>query len=504
MLKGFKQSVRRKVIFFQRNRRKKIKALHIDSKQLKEREQYYAALVNEMKKEMQQIACRDICVKSKKEFTDYDILSYNGDCMGKVFKKDGKIYRGVYADSCESFIKLWKTGLLQVLGAHHLIPVTDISEYSLPEYPIILQHQTVSMWPSCLWNDSMIADACILISLIRQIAETVGYTLHDGHLNNVTFHQGKPVFTDIGSIVENHRQKTACSSEIVFSGCYRLLFEQLDNTVLSRNQVYDENNNLIWIAPRYYDELTREYYYCYKAFKRFHFFHSSLTAKSIIRSIFEYHDIRPEYLDLLFKDCTKTKSVPVYAEEEQIIEEIRNLNSDAVSLVDIGGTAGRFAARVADEFSMDIHALEYNKNFSETAYKYLKERDMHVDTLLFHYLYGGSTDIRLLIQADIAVAIDITHNVFVYQHYRVDSLLNSLSKLAKKYVILSYYPYRKAPARYDQICDEHGKESLEEFKRTFEHFFKLLSCKEYKWLKNENEDDICFIFVGQVKHETIA
>ena len=247
--------------YIKRSREKgHIRPVHVSGAELKDRSNHYGGIVEDFVREMN--ACAETFEADfprNERLTDYEILSFNGDRMGKVLRKEGEIYRGIYRESADDFREMWKTGLLQTLSAHGWIPETEISGYYTDEYPIILKHRTVDMNASKLWSYNMVREAAIRISLIQNIARRAGFTLHDGHMNNVTFHEGKPVFTDIGSFVKDRGQNTVCNREIVFSGCYRCVFRQLGNFMLSRNQTYDESNNMIWMTPRYYDDLTEEY-----------------------------------------------------------------------------------------------------------------------------------------------------------------------------------------------------------------------------------------------------
>ena len=299
--------------YIKRSREKgHIRPVHVSGAELKDRSNYYGGIVEDFVREMNARAENfEADYPRNERLTDYEILSFNGDRMGKVLRKDGEIYRGIYRESADDFREMWKTGLLQTLSAHGWIPETEISGYYTDEYPIILKHRTVDMNASKLWSYNMVREAAIRISLIQNIARRAGFTLHDGHMNNVTFHEGKPVFTDIGSFVKDRGQTTVCNREIVFSGCYRCVFRQLGNFMLSRNQTYDEANNMIWMTPRYYDDLTEEYRLALRKFRAYHRFRSSAVIRRIIHRRFDCWNVRQEDVDVLFYAETGTAD-PTY------------------------------------------------------------------------------------------------------------------------------------------------------------------------------------------------
>lgn len=116
---------------------------------------------------------------------------------------------------------------------------------------------------------------------------------------------------------------------------------------------------------------------------------------------------------------------------------------------------------------------------------------MRGNTLEFHYLYGCDGVSRRAVQADLAIALDITHNVISYQQYRIDSLFNSLRKMTRRYVIVTYYPKRGIPERYIPISSEEG---IEEIKRCFQQFFELIEIKMI--VSDENKEDYGYFLSG--------
>ena len=497
--------IKRKARFFKRSHRSsQLHPVRISKSDMANCQEYYRSLIKRILHEMEEVRCMEPeAYKGQLLFENYVILSFNGDRMGKVFRKDGEIYRGIYRESCHAFKELWETGLLQVLASNGMIPKTEITGYYTEEYPIILKQEQVQIVASKLWKTQMIKDAAILISLIKAIAEEVGFTLHDGHMNNVTFHRGRPVFTDIGSFVKSTGQYTVCNKEILFSGCYRIVFQQLGDHILSRIQPYDEENNAIWLQPRYYDDLTREYYTALNRYMSYHRFRSSRLCRRILRRMFYSYDIKPEYIDLIFKSQSHENPeniVPeaIKADIDHVMRTLQKLELDFQSVVDTGGTMGLLGERLAEQYPVPATSLEYSDAASVNAYLFCKDKKINSNTLEFHYLYGCDDDSRKAVTADLAIALDITHNILSYQQYRLDSLLNSLMKLTRGYAVITYYPNRKTPEKYIPLGGENGHESMEEVKKCFQHFFELLYMEEMSPEERDKENQ-GYLMVGMVK-----
>lgn len=344
----------------------------------------------------------------------------------------------------------------------------------------------------------MIRDAAILISLINQVIKPQGFVLHDGHLNNVSFHKGKPIFTDIGSIVENHGQDTMCNREILFTAVYRLIFNNIGNSILKHVQLYDETNNAIWVRPRYYDDYTREYTSALRVFEHYHFWHSSSWYRKIIFKMFKCYDVRPEYIEILFPLLTDTTSLPsanILQDIDKLFELIEQAKLSLSSLVDMGGNHGEVASAFYEKYGRKATALECNDTDSMYVYKRFKENHQPLNTFIFHYLYGASVEKIDAIRSDIATCLDITHTCTAFQMYRPDSLFNSLSKISKKYVAISYYPNKQRSLKYIPYLLEDEKEDIQAFERVFNNFYKIIEKAELG--DNPQDSEYRIIYLGR-------
>ena len=427
------------------------------------------------------------------QFSDYKIASYNGDRMGKVLIKSGQIYRGIYSESCDDFYELWNTGILQVLGERGYIPRTEISEYYTKEYGLILHHDTVEMSASVIWTFSMLKDACIHAVLINTILKSFGFKLHDGHLNNLTFNKGKPVFTDIGSIVKDRGQLNYFEKELVFSGCYKMMFLQMGNSALSRVQVFDENNNSIWIFPRQYNDYQREYRFMLKQYKHNWRLNRLSLSRQIADKIFDGYEVKPEYIENLFSNSSFSpilKPIPNLNRDSQcIVDELRNMEFASVLL--FGGTGGQPIKSLLELPQVTkATCVEFEYAYAEEAYNYLKNNDLNANLYLYHHLYAADEDTIKLLQSDVVVANDIVNQVITVQKYKLDSLCKAVHKLTKKYALVTVYPYKINNSKYND--DVNIMDSMIE---AFQYFFALKNVIEIGD-KNEKES-FAVLLVGE-------
>lgn len=458
-----KKQLLKKARYIKRSLNNEMTAHSISKTEVHDRKQYYDSLLNTLYGTIHQYSDDSKpFTYGTVEFSGFSLLSLNGDRMGKVFTKDNVIYRGIYADRCGFFIELWETGLLQALSQHGLIPLTEISEYTLKEYPIILRHESVQIIPSKLWTREMIKEASAFVATIKACAERVGYTLHDGHLNNVTFHNGDPMFTDIGSFVKDNGQTTVCNKEIVFTGCYRLLFQSIGNCILSRIQPYDEETNALWLSPRYYDDLTHEYYYALKKYKQFHLFHSRGLTNKLIRNVFDLYDVRPEYIDVLFSDHDRVCEPRGIQDKRQtitsIVRYLKNTSITFKSFSDMGKNGGELAVSLYQAFGVPVITLETDDYAADYVYQKYKNKQINGNVFLFNYLFSCDSVSEDLVKGHVAIALDITNNAFTTQQFRLDSLISSLCKRSTEYILFTYIPGNSTNDKYIPMFDEEDSD----------------------------------------------
>lgn len=131
-----------------------------------------------------------------------DPASYT-DPNGYVYWQDGQVFRRIYPEKAPFIAGLLENPAVKRLIADgKLIPSTVTPS---DEPGLLLAHETI--WPRSYpheWCSPMLRDAGALIVDVASGLAEAGLALADGHPWNVLFHRGKPVFIDVGSIVEAH------------------------------------------------------------------------------------------------------------------------------------------------------------------------------------------------------------------------------------------------------------------------------------------------------------
>ncbi len=125
------------------------------------------------------------------------------DPNARVFEWQGEIYRGIVREKEEFFSSLVKSETFNSLQRKGWLINTAISGHSLAGYAFVLKHERVPFLSYCVeWPAVMLRDAALLTLNICYELAASALSLQDAYPWNVYFKFTRPVFIDIGSIVE--------------------------------------------------------------------------------------------------------------------------------------------------------------------------------------------------------------------------------------------------------------------------------------------------------------
>ena len=379
-----------------------------------------------------------------------ETVSAIGDQMGRVFRYHGLIYRGIYADSAEDFERLWNTGILQVLAEYRLIPEVRITGYRTDEFALVLGVEQVTIQENMVWSYAMVKDACILITLLKSLLNPFGFTLIDGHLNNVTFHKGNPMFVDIGSIIP--LGDNGFMTELVYAGVYRLAFGFIGNSMMYRLPTHDNANANMWVFPRQMNLLSREYLMASEVMKRYYLLRSGFFARHIVHKVFDLHDFEPQDIDLLFP-ITEEESGPTFPIDwNKAIAELDE-RRDTDQVITLFGTCGEAEAAMLDHDPYcKLTCMDFNEHRLDRCYLRLKDYRKDTAFYLYNYIYVLDEQAER-VKADLAICVDPLNDSGAFWPVKDNVLAYKLSRFADKYLVL-YYPVQDEK-RYQEFAQAH-------------------------------------------------
>lgn len=127
---------------------------------------------------------------------DFHPLSWT-DPNGRLFRRDGKLYRGIRPAREALYRDLFQRDVIQGLIDRNLLIDTSVVDWSTPEFPLVLEHRVVPVvsYPS-EWSAAQLRDAALLVLDLEQELRSHGLTLHDANPWNILFDATRPLFVD--------------------------------------------------------------------------------------------------------------------------------------------------------------------------------------------------------------------------------------------------------------------------------------------------------------------
>ena len=130
---------------------------------------------------------------------------YGVDKFSTVFLGEDCVYRVAGGVGQQVFTELNEQGLLPKLSSYGVIETSVAERFQRNGQPsIVLQHPRIPfVTHPAEWPPAMLRDAAVYLLELAMRLDEHGLMLKDGHLLNVTFHRGRPMFLDFGSITKS-------------------------------------------------------------------------------------------------------------------------------------------------------------------------------------------------------------------------------------------------------------------------------------------------------------
>lgn len=125
------------------------------------------------------------------------------DPNGRIFEWRGEILRAITSQATPFYQELLDKGLVQELHDKGLLVKTEITPFSLGNYGLVLKHYKIPFLTYCFeWPAPMLKAAALLTLDLNIRLVEADLILQDAYPWNVYFDSTRPVFVDLGSIVQ--------------------------------------------------------------------------------------------------------------------------------------------------------------------------------------------------------------------------------------------------------------------------------------------------------------
>ena len=435
-------------------------------------------------------------------------LSPGVDKVGRVItikNHPDEIFRLINNEYREFYEKLLTSPALSNLFKNGLIE-TKISDKKGPKGELVLQHKKIHHinYPY-EWSREMIKDAGIFFLDFNTELIRNGFFTNDSHSFNICFDNKKPTFIDFGSISKNHEQiGRGWVWEFFNYFVFPVIYFSIDTGKAYRNCMIDH------AAVRGFDawDFTRST--CALILKLiYHRQNPFPKIKVLISGLILYYssiksakqiDSTEKQLQFISGLKDKLKKIEItgaatnwqnYYTDQQIdlfnkstwnkkhisVSEIGSIIK-AKSVLDVAGNVGLYIdiLCVSNKEIKETILIDYDENCLDEVYK--KQRYDECLVVDFNYItksvdniFNG-TPIHLepfhkRYKGDVVLALAIVHHLVFWQNHTFESIVDTLSKLANKYLIIEFIAHEDSYVKawkkegYDWYTQENFVLALE-------------------------------------------
>lgn len=453
------------------------------------------------------------------------------DPFGRVFYYNGEIYRAIKAESKDYCLELLQTPLFRELTNLKYIPRTTIAQsITIEGIPLILHHERCIIIKPHEWTFEMFKSAAAFILEINEICNKYGYELKDSHPFNVTFHKGRPVYFDIGSIEKKRNGDWRAKREfietnvlplylwskgelcilraLIESGfeCKRLspnqgilevkyfrdVLKEISVKIIARghSEIRTNNKIILW-GVRMLDYLVK--IIKFKKNAQFTWRRNDYRIPTVqeIKGMKKSYDLtmRESYHGNLY-DSELDKSFPRF---EKIYKIVSKYCTNARTMLDLAGNQGCFSYYMYNKnIYDDITITDYDENALDKGYKFFANNDKSINVVWTNPMNPFDyEDTSKRLRADIVFALAVTHYLSLTKGFPFSVIMDKFNGFTNNYIVIEFMPLGiydegngapKVPSWY----------TIENFCDAFNNYFEIL----YKEQLELNR----IVFVGKKKY----
>lgn len=405
------------------------------------------------------------------------LLSSGRDSVGEIFLYDGKICRGVKAESVSFVRELLKSGLAAELTAQSLFPKTKITRLYTSQYPLVLEHERIkTLTYPYEWSFEMLRDAALTALKVNTIAEKYGYQTIDAHPANIMFNFTTPKFIDLGSFIKLEKAGSWFASEEFIQRFYYPLslwssgFEFIATKALlprvgaiSHLEYHRIINPWARLLPRViYSRLLNTYF----PFSRVAGIPEPLLQSRLHPRLFSVliwmkkNKLLPfqnfntkKYIDRILKLKSPSRSYwSNYQSSGKGVADDRFKKVGEIlkqrgikSVVDFASNEGTFTAYLLKKgIAENAVCLDYDNQAIDSLYRRIKKKGTQVAPIVQNAVIPmtakAHSSLEERFRADAVVALAITHHLLLTQNYPIEKILSSIVSFAEKYVLVEFMP----------------------------------------------------------------
>jgi len=340
---------------------------------------------------------------------------------GIVGEVDGKIYRVIYTPKL-----ILKMDELKEIAGHleriGLIKTEFLGKTGLGNY--ILKHERFNHQTKVHdWTFQQKKDAVIMILKLQRFLRRHGFSLHDPHINNVTFKNSRPIYFDYDSIHPDLPNVTRLAEQFwlgrkrpfqgwgIWLGVNKAMLNNLVYKYTNPEHLYTESIKMV----------------------------KELQPPERKTQWSKYSQALPKGMDV---DKPETHAGK-YGDATQMFQ--RHLHGNVETVLDIGASRGIFTRCMLANGVKKAVSVDIDEGVIEQFYKETKVEDLPVTCAYFNVMdkyepYANHRPATERFRCDLVLCIALIHHLCYFRQVSFEDLAEQLWKYTGKYLMIEWIP----------------------------------------------------------------
>jgi hypothetical protein len=426
------------------------------------------------------------------DFTSIDWSPHSfEDPGGRIFSKEGRLFRALRGRSAEAFLMMEKAGLLERLEEWGAVK-TWRADYAVPGYEVVVEHEVIPPGPVVSeWSPAMLSDAAMLYCDLSNTLAEHSLQLQDSHGWNIMFRHVRPVYVDFASIVPLGQHEPWIPLD-EFINCFLHPLQmsarhQIDYAfyVLGTHNWVSVEQTIPYPSTIRYHLTKRLKLLKYQRWERIRAAGGRRSAKRLIAILKrELAKCGIARMATRWSDYAKGFPSPTETSMNGWSEKQRNVyrilgTLDEGLILDLGCNTGWYSI-LAEHMGFDVISMDMDRTGIDELYKKAKSNNLKITPVVASPFWPsiphGPRFYRSLqgrFTADHTLMLALMHHLFFKQGYDVKTIVAGVAAMTRKTLVLEYIPaadYWVQKWNVPHRIDEYDLDVwIEELKKFFSH-----------------------------------
>jgi hypothetical protein len=411
------------------------------------------------------------------------------DEVGRVFFWKNNVFRAINASFEAQTRHIFSCGLWSELMLAQLVPFSEITDYQLDGYSMVLFHQKIEgVTYVHEWSFGMLQKAAETILEVNRIARKYGYETKDAHPFNIIFDGIRPVFIDLGSFqaLKPHFLGWTAHEQFVQAYLYPLRLEAQSGYFLHRylngnaevipHETYWSLRQPLlrkWLGLEFFRKNANRYFKLRrlsgieeaKIKSKLPAFLAPTLVGMIRKGQFPFQTINFEALKKAVYRIRKPEQKTLWGDYHDAFYTLEGkLNStsrfdriieilgryEIRTVLELAGNQGAFAQLMLERLELKYVICS---DYDDKALEGMFQNAQKLDTLrqkgklipaLLNFIFPSARSFAdtpaQRFKTDLAVALAVTHHLLLTQKISIDSIFQRILDFSPSYIAIEFMP----------------------------------------------------------------